>query len=149
VEVVMRFGEGLIELGFIDKQKLDVALQEQEYTLKTVSFAEPIGLILLRNGVINEKEHYQAVLKYFEYLSKNKSRPAYIRSTAKIALKALRRDTKGRMSHVSKIALINKIQENEEKILQLQKSMLQKKNNLIKHLKLDIEKIKKDLENFA
>jgi len=145
----MRFGEVLIELGFIDKQKLDVALQEQEYTLKTVSFAEPIGLILLRNGVINEKEHYQAVLKYFEYLSKNKSRPAYIRSTAKIALKALRRDTKGRMSHVSKIALINKIQENEEKILQLQKSRLQKKNNLIKHLKLDIEKIKKDLENFA
>lgn len=145
----MRFGEVLIELGFIDKQKLDVALQEQAYTLKTVSFAEPIGLILLRNGVINEKEHYQAVLKYFKYLSKNKSKPAYIRNTAKIALKTLRKDKKGRMSHVSKISLINKIQENEEKILQLQKSKLPKKNNLIKHLKADIEKIKKDLESFA
>ncbi len=146
----MKFGEVLIKLGLITAQKLDIALQEQEYTMKTIGFSEPIGLIFLRNGIINEDQHAQAVVEYFKYVSKDKDKPEYVRKTAAIAIKALENDSsENKLSHVSKITLLNRIEECEEKIVQLETSDLQQKDLIIQHQIKAIESMKKDLEKFA
>jgi uncharacterized protein (UPF0147 family) len=148
--VVMKFGEVLIKLGFITAQKLDVALQEQEYTLNTIGFSEPIGLIFLRNGVISEDQHAQAVVEYFKQVTLDPEKPDYVRKTAKIAISALEKnEDETRLSHQSKITLLNKIEECEEKIVQLETSELPQKDLIISQQIKAIEMIKKDLEQFA
>ncbi len=146
----MKFGEVLIKLGFISAQKLDIALQEQEYTMKTIGFSEPIGMIFLRNGIISEDQHIQAVIEYFKNVSVDSEKPDYVRKTAKIALKALESDSgKNKLSQESKIALLNKIEECEEKIVQLETSELTQKDLIISQQIKAIEMIKEDLERFS
>ena len=57
------------------------------------------------------------------------------------------RDTQ--LSHESKIALINKIAEFEEKISQLEDANFPEKLAQIENLSRRVQKIKKDLERFA
>jgi len=146
----MKFGEVLIKLGYITPEKLDFALQEQEYNMKSVGFSEPIGLILLRNGVINEEQHSEAVKKYFEFLSEDFSVPENMRKIAYIAIRALEnKNEETKLSHESKVTLINKIAELEEKISVILESDVEKKEVLLESLNRRVEKIKKDLEKFA
>ena len=161
----MRFGEVLIELGFITQEQLDIALKEQEYNLQTIQYSEPIGNILLRNGVITEKQHDQALLEYFKRLSQDETQPAYVKETAKVACKAMMiKETEGKLSEESKLALLKKIHEYEEKIAQYEKSIntlsklepkkviletIEKENKEIQNLIKKIEIIKKDVEKFC
>ena len=161
----MKFGEILLELGYVNQQQLDVALKEQEYNLKTVEYSEPLGNILLRNGIINEDQHVQALLNYFKQLADDLEQPSYVRETAKVALKAM--ETKSgdeKLSVESKITLLKKIHEYEEKIVQFEKSIntlskleqkrvivetIEKENKEIQSLIKKIEILKKDIEKFS
>ncbi len=146
----MKFGEVLISLGFINEEKLKFALEEQEYNLKAVGFTEPIGLILLRNGVITEEQLNEAVKKYFELLSEDFSTPENLRNVASIAVRALENkneDTK--LSHETKIAIINKIFELEEKSSTILDSDIENKEKIIENFSIRIEKLKLDLQKFA
>lgn len=145
----MRFGEVLIELGYINELKLDIALQEQEYNLKAVAFAEPIGSILIRNGVISDEQRQKALVKYFQYISDDQSASDSFRKTAKVAVKALETTNPGKLSHESKVVLINKIEEIDEHIVQLHNSEIQNKEALIATMKQRIELLESDLTNFA
>jgi uncharacterized protein (UPF0147 family) len=148
--IVMKFGEVLIKLGFINGQKLDIALQEQEYTLNTVGFSEPLGMIFLRNGIINEDQHSRAVIEYFKQVITDKEKPDYTRKLALIAIKALESESSpGKLTNESKITLLNKIEECEEKILQIENSVLSGKDVIIAQLSNTIDMIKKDIETLA
>lgn len=147
---MMKFGEVLLKLGYITPEKLDFALQEQKYNMETVGFSEPIGLIFLRNGIINEEQHNEAVRKYFEYLSEDFSVTESLRKIAVIAVRALaNRNEETKLSHESKIALINKIAELEEKSSIISESNVEKKDLLLKSIERRINQIKNDLEKFG
>ncbi len=146
----MKFGEVLIKLGFTTEQKLDIALQEQEFTLNSIGFSEPIGLIFLRNGVITEEQHTAAVIEYFKQVITDTEKPEYVRKTATIAIKALENESvPNKLSHESKIALLNKIEECEERVAQLDNSKLPQKDLIISQQMKTIDMIKKDLETLA
>lgn len=117
----MKFGEVLSSLGYINEQQLSIALKEQEYNIQTVAYSEPLGNILLRNGIINEQQHYEALIQYYKQLSNDTSEPAYVKETAKVALQALEKQGNGeKMSEEAKIALLEKIEFYKEKIGQLE-----------------------------
>jgi uncharacterized protein (UPF0147 family) len=146
----MKFGELLMEMGFINNEQLDIALKEQEYSLQTVSYTEPIGNILLRNGVINEKQHIKALLQYFRNIAKDTKEPLYVKETAKVAIKALgSKSEASKLSQESKIALIHKISEYEENISQLEHTNTPQKEKMVNDLIKRIKYIKKDIEKYA
>ncbi|MCX7820122.1 MAG: hypothetical protein N2258_00410 [Brevinematales bacterium] len=145
----MKFGEILISLGYVTEEKIKYALEEQEYNLKSVGFSEPIGLILLRNGLIDETQLNNAVKKYFEILSEDFSVSESLRNLAYIAVKALENDETTKLSHESKTTIINKILELEEKISIIQDSSLENKEKIISNFNQRIEKLKADLQKFA
>lgn len=161
----MRFGEILLELGYINQHQLDMALKEQEYNLKTVEYSEPIGNILLRNGIIDEDKHLKSMIEYFKRLSVANEEPSYVRETAKVALKAIESTSSDeKLSEESKITLLKKIHEYEEKIAQFEKSIgtlsklepkkvivetIDKENKEIQNLISRIEILKKDIEKFS
>ncbi|MGC8765624.1 MAG: hypothetical protein ACP5QT_07035 [Brevinematia bacterium] len=146
----MKFGEVLIKLGYITEEKLRYALEEQEYNLKAVGFSEPIGLILLRNGVITEEQLNETVKKYFEFLSEDFSISESLRNLASIAVRALEnKNEETKLSHESKVAIINKILELEEKISVIIDSDLENKDRIVANFNSRIEKLKTDLQKFA
>ncbi len=145
----MKFGEVLVYLGYVSEEKIKYALEEQEYNLKAVGFSEPIGLILLRNGVIDEIQLNNAVKKYFELLLEDSSGSESMRNLASIAVKAMEIDDSTKLSHESKTTLINKILELEEKISILEDSNLENKEKIILNIRSRIEKLKLDLQKFA
>lgn len=145
----MKFGEILVNLGYVTEEKIKYALEEQEYNLKSVGFSEPIGLILLRNGLIDESQLNNAVKKYFEILSEDFSVSESLRNLAYIAVKALENDETTKLSHEAKTTIINKILELEEKIAIIQDSSVENKDKIISNLSSRIEKLKADLQKFA
>lgn len=146
----MKFGEVLIKLGFINEEKLNFALEEQEYNLKAIGFSEPIGLILLRNGVITEEQLNEAVKKYFEFLSEDFSVSESLRKLASIAVKSLEnKNEETKLTHESKVAIINKILELEEKASIILDSDIENKERIIENFNSRIEKLKLDLQKFA
>jgi rubrerythrin len=143
----MKFGEVLLEMGLITPHQLDVALREQEYNLKSVGYSETIGSILLRNGVITEEQHQNALMKYFQFLSEDEEQPSYVRETAKVALRAVSQQGENSLSEETKMIIIQKVNEYEEKINQFEKSI----NTLSKMeqkrvITETIEKEKKEIE---
>jgi hypothetical protein len=165
VEVAMRFGEILLDMGFVSQEQLEVSLKEQEYSLKTVQYSEPLGNILLRNGIITEEQHEKALLRYFQQLANDMEQPAYVRETAKVATHAFESKSGGeKLSEESKITLLKKIHEHEEKIAQFEKSIstlskleqkrvivetIEKENREIQSLIHKIEVLKQDIEKFS
>ncbi|MEJ5283938.1 MAG: hypothetical protein ACP5Q5_02125 [Brevinematia bacterium] len=145
----MKFGEILVNLGYVTEEKIKYALEEQEYNLKSVGFSEPIGLILLRNGLIDESQLNNAVKKYFEMLSEDFSVSESLRNLAYIAVKALENDESTKLSHEAKTTIINKILELEEKIAIIEDSSIENKDKIISNLSSRIEKLKADLQKFA
>lgn len=161
----MLFGEVLLQLQMINEHQLDVALKEQEYNRKSVGYAEPLGNIMLRNGIITEDEHNEALVHYFKILSENDHEPRYVQETAKIAYNAmLSRKKEGSLSEETKVVILRTISDYEERINQLEKSIVtlgkmeQKKviTETIEKEKKEIEKfikkieiIRQDLEQFA
>lgn len=161
----MRFGEILLDMGFISQEQLEVSLKEQEYSLKTVNYSEPLGNILLRNGIITDDQHEQALLRYFQQLADDNDQPSYVRETAKVAVKAFASKSGGeKLSEESKITLLKKIHEYEEKIVQFEKSIttlskleqkrvivetIEKENREIQSLIRKIEVLKQDIEKFS
>lgn len=144
----MMFGAVMISLGYINEQQLDFALREQEYNLQTVSYSEPIGSILLRNGIINEFQHISALLEYFKALILDENEPAHVKEMAKIAIKALDKSTtEDKMSEESKLILINKIEEYKEKILQIDSNP--SRQNEAQNLQRKIDDITKDINKYA
>lgn len=145
----MKFGEILVSLGYLTEEKIKYALEEQEYNLKSVGFSEPIGLILLRNGLIDETQLNNAVKKYFEMLSEDFNVSESLRNLAYIAVKALENDETTKLSHEAKITIINKILELEEKISIIEDSTIENKDKIISNLSSRIERLKADLQKFA
>ncbi|OHD56207.1 MAG: hypothetical protein A2Y33_00100 [Spirochaetes bacterium GWF1_51_8] len=161
----MRFGEVMLKLGMINDHQLDIALKEQEYNLTSVGYSEPIGNILLRNGIINDDQHATALVEYFKELSHNESEPSYVRETAKVAYNAMAsRSRENSISDETKIIILQKISEYEDKIGQFNKSIatlskmelkkvitetIDKEKKEIDKLIGKIESLRKDLEQFA
>lgn len=161
----MKFGEVLLGMGLINEHQLDLALKEQEYNTKTVGYSEPLGNILLRNGIINEEQHSQGLVQYFKILSENESEPSYVRETAKVAFKAMQKETgEGSISEETKMIILQKINEYEEKIAQFEKSIntlskMEQKRVIVETIdkeKREIEKLiskitvlRRDLEIFS
>lgn len=160
----MKFGEVLLEMGGISTQQLELALKEQEYNLKTVGYSEPIGNILLRNGLISEAQHEEALVQYFKVLAEAHDQPAYVRETAKIAYQAIEKRTENSLSEETKMLILRKMNEYEEKIGQFERSIstlnkmekkkvieetIDKEKKEIEKLLRKIEALKTDLEKFS
>ena len=161
----MLFGEVLLSMGIVSQAQLDLVLKEQEYNLKTVEYSEPIGNILLRNGIITEEQHLHALLRYFKELASDGTEPSYVRETAKVAIKSIETaETENKLSDESKITLLKKIHEYEEKITQFEKSIntlsklepkkvildtIEKEHKEIDNLIKKIEILKTDIEKFS
>lgn len=161
----MKFGEVLLKLGIINEHQLDVALKEQEYNTKTVGYSEPIGNILLRNGIISEEQHSDGLIEYFKLLSEDEKEPSYVRETAKVAFKAMQsKGVEGTISEETKMIILQKINEYEEKIAQFEKSIqtlgkMEQKRVIVETIdkeKREIDKLinkitslRKDLEKFS
>jgi len=161
----MKFGEVLLHLKMITEKQLQMALDEQEYTIQTTNYTEPIGHILLRNGVITPEQHEQALLFYFQHLADDTTQPAYVRETARIACRALENKTpQNTLSEETKLAILKQIKEYEERIAYLEKSLmalnemtpspvvqesLEKENRELKSLMQKIANLRHDLEVFS
>lgn len=146
----MLFGEVLLQLQMINQHQLDVALKEQEYNRKSVGYAEPLGNIMLRNGIITEEDHNEGLVHYFKILSENESEPPYVKETAKIAYNAmLNKKQEGTLSEETKVVILRTISDYEERINQLEKSIttlgkMEQKKVIVE----TIEKEKKEIEKF-
>ncbi len=161
----MLFGEVLLQLQMINEHQLDVALKEQEYNRKSVGYAEPLGNIMLRNGIITEEEHNEGLVHYFKILSENDNEPRYVQETAKIAYNSmLSKKSEGSLSEETKVVILRTISDYEERINQLEKSIqtlgkmeqkkviietIEKEKKVIEKFIKKIEIIRKDLEQFA
>jgi|GEM_PF-1308260 tetratricopeptide (TPR) repeat protein len=162
----MKFGEVLLRLNLITEKQLQMALEEQEYNIQTTNYTEPIGHILLRNGVITSEQHEEALLFYFRQLAEDPSEPAYVRETAKVACKALEKSVSDgkTLSEETKIAILKQIKEYEERIAYLEKSLaalndmdpspvvsesLDRENKELKSLIQKIQNLRHDLEVFS
>lgn len=160
----MRIGEVLLDMGIINSHQLDIALREQEYNLKSVGYSEPLGNILLRNAIITEEQQGKALVQYFKKLSEDSEQPAYVRETAKVAYNAMNQKGDGALSQETKMIILQKISEYEEKIGQFEKSIttlnkmeekkvivetIEKEKREIDKLIKKIETIRQDLEKFS
>lgn len=161
----MKIGEVLLKLGYLTKPQLEAIIIEQEEMRKNSQYPEPIGYILIRKGLITEDQLDNALYEYFKYLANDPNEPAYVRETAKVAIKALEKKSgEDRLSQEAKYTLLRRIQEYEEKINYYEKSIknlknlepkkvvletIEKEQKEIKKLLEKIETLKKDLENFS
>ena len=138
---------------------------EQEESRKNSQYEEPLGNIMIRKGVISEEQLDKALVEYFKYLAADPQEAAYVRETAKVAMKALdRKSSSDRLSEESKLTMLRRIHEYEEKIAYLEKSIrnlssmeqkkvivetIDKENKEIQQLLHRIEILRKDLEKFS
>lgn len=158
----MKIGELIVKLGFINEDQLNATIREQQESRERSEYVEPIGNILLRKGLMSEEQLNQSLIEYFKYLSNAPDEPVYVRETAKVAMRAIDSHTGGtRLSEESKITLMKKIHEYEEKIAYDEKSIqalsgleqkkvildtIEKEKREIKQLIEKIDTLKKDLE---
>ncbi|QJR22022.1 hypothetical protein BREVNS_1272 [Brevinematales bacterium NS] len=161
----MKFGEVLLHLKMITEKQLQMALEEQEYNIQTTNYTEPIGYILLRNGVITPEQHEEALLFYFRQLAEDASEPPYVRETARVACQALEnKNRQNTLSEETKLAILKQIKEYEERIAYLEKSLtalndmdpspvvqesLERENRELKSLIQKIQNLRHDLEVFS
>ena len=161
----MKFGEVLLQMQLINEHQLDVALKEQDYNVSTVGYSEPLGNILLRNGVISESDHELALIEYFKLLTEDESQPVYVRQTARVAYNSMReKNRENCLAEETKLTMLKKISEYEDKIGQFKKSIatlskmeqkkvivetIDKENKEIDKLIAKIEVLRTDLEKFA
>ena len=161
----MRIGEVLMKMGFITRGQLEAMIIEQEESRKNSQYEEPLGNIMIRKGVISEEQLDKALVEYFKYLAADPQEAAYVRETAKVAMKALdRKSSSDRLSEESKLTMLRRIHEYEEKIAYLEKSIrnlssmeqkkvivetIDKENKEIQQLLHRIEILRKDLEKFS
>lgn len=145
----MRLGEMMIELGYLNEQKLDIALQEQAYNLKTINFSEPIGMILLRNGVITDEQLENALIAYFRNVETDPTTSDSDRMAAKVSLNSLEKAGPDGLSRETKLILVEKLEEYQEKIAQIQSSAMRDREKMVVVLKNKMEAIKGDLERFS
>ncbi|NPV38226.1 MAG: hypothetical protein HPY78_03000 [Brevinematales bacterium] len=161
----MKFGEVLLHLKMITEKQLQMALEEQEYNIQTTNYTEPIGYILLRNGVITPEQHEEALLFYFRQLAEDMNEPPYVRETARVACQALEnKNRQNTLSEETKLAILKQIKEYEERIAYLEKSLtalndmdpspvvqesLERENRELKSLIQKIQNLRHDLEVFS
>lgn len=161
----MKFGEVLIQIGIISEQQLNIALKQQEYNMSTVGYSEPLGNILLRNGIITLEQQENALVEYFRLLSEDDDEPNYVRETAKVAYRSLQKETgEGSLSEETKMVILQKISDHEDRILQFEKSIttlskmeqkrvitetIEKEKREIEKLIAKIETLRHDLEIFS
>ncbi|MCX7882247.1 MAG: hypothetical protein N2314_03370 [Brevinematales bacterium] len=161
----MKFGEVLLHLQMISEKQLQMALEEQEYNIQTTNYTEPIGYILLRNGVITPEQHEKALLFYFRQLAEDGNEPPYVRETARVACHALEnKNQQNALSEETKLAILKQIKEYEERIAYLEKSLtalndmepspvvqesLERENRELKSLIQKIQHLRRDLEVFS
>ncbi len=161
----MKIGEVLIKLGYINKTQLEAIIIEQEEIRKNSQYNEPIGYILIRKGLITEEQLDNALYEYFKFLSMDENEPAYVRETAKVAIKALEKKSSGdRLSQETKLTILRRIQDYEERITFYEKSIknlkalepkkivtetIEKEEKEIKKILKKIETLKEDLEKFS
>lgn len=151
----MKFGEILIEMGYISEEKLETALEEQKSNQDIIGYTETIGNILLRNGMISEEQLNEALIEYFKQqdLSENV-----------LEKDPQKHHSKENLSPDSKMALINRIYDYQEKIQEIEKSIqtlkrfkgkpmilkqIENYQNRIKEHIIKIENIRNDLEKFS
>jgi len=161
----MRIGEIMLKMGIISEEQLEETINEQKKNRKKSRYEEPVGNILLRKGIITEEQLDKALLEYFKYLMNDNEQPPYVRETAKVATWAMERKSTGeRLSEESKLTILKKIHEYEEKIAYLEKSIqnlsnleqkkvivetIEKENKEIKQLLKKIDILRKDMEKFS
>ena len=159
----MRIGEVMLEMKVINKNQLEIALDEQERNLKESNYSEPLGNLLLRKGIITEHQLNMILINYFECLIQDDTIPKYVRETAKVACDSLKKK-KSKISEEGKMIILKKIQEYEEKIEQYEKSVetlsnleqnsvirdtIRKEMDEIDTLLKRVETLKDDLINFS
>lgn len=161
----MKIGEVMVNMGYINTHQLEEVIREQESSRNHSEYVETIGNILLRRGLINEDQLDRALIEYFHILVSDKEQPPFVRETAKVAMRAIeKKSTDEKLSEESKLTMLKKIHEYEEKIAYDEKSInalgtleqkkvvletIEKEKREIESLKGKIETLKKDLEKFS
>jgi len=161
----MKIGEILVKLGYLTENQLEAIIIEQEEMRKNSQYTEPLGYVLLRKGIITEEQLDNALYEYFKVLSNDPAEPPYVRETAKVAIKALeKKSTEGRLSQETKLTILRRIQDYEERVAYYEKSIknlktlepkkmildtIEREEKEIKKLLHKIETLKKDLERFS
>ncbi len=161
----MMIGETMVKMGFISEDQLQAVIREQKESRESSEYVETIGNILLRKGVITDEQHNLALVEYFKYLANDDAQPPYVKETAKVAMRALeRKSSNEKLSEETKLTVLKKIHEYEEKIAYDEKSInalgklepkkvimdtIEKEKKEIKSLLQKIDVLKKDLERFS
>ncbi|MCX7821700.1 MAG: hypothetical protein N2258_08525 [Brevinematales bacterium] len=161
----MKIGEVLVRLGYINKNQLEAIIIEQEEARKNSEYPEPLGSFMIRKGIITEEQLDNALCEYFKSLANDEGEPPYVRETAKIAIKALeKRASEGKLSQETKLTILRRIQDYEEKIAFYEKSIknlqtleqkkivketIEREEKEIKKMLEKIESLKEDLEKFS
>lgn len=161
----MMIGEIMVKMGFISEEQLQTVVREQKESRESSEYVETIGNILLRKGVISDEQHNLALVEYFKYLANDDSQPAFVKETAKVAMRAIeRKSSSEKLSEETKLTVLKKIHEYEEKIAYDEKSInalgklepkkvimdtIEKEKKEIKSLLQKIDVLKKDLERFS
>ncbi len=161
----MKIGEVLVKLGYINKNQLEAIIIEQEEARKTSEYPEPLGSFMIRKGIITEEQLDNALSEYFKALANDETEPPYVRETAKVAIKALeRRASEGKLSQETKLTILRRIQDYEEKIAFYEKSIknlktleqkkivtetIEREEKEIKKMLEKIDSLKGDLEKFS
>ena len=161
----MMIGEIMVKMGFISEEQLQVVIREQKESRESSEYVETIGNILLRKGVISEEQHNLALVDYFKFLANDEGQPPYVKETAKVAMRAIERKSNNeKLSEETKLTVLKKIHEYEEKIAYDEKSInalsklepkkvimdtIEKEKKEIKSLLQKIDVLKKDLERFS
>lgn len=161
----MMIGEIMVKMGFINDDQLQTVIREQKDSRESSEYVETIGNILLRKGVITDEQHNLALVEYFKYLANDDSQPSYVKETAKVAMRAIeRKSSNEKLSEETKLTVLKKIHEYEEKIAYDEKSInalgklepkkvimdtIEKEKKEIKSLLQKIDVLKKDLERFS
>lgn len=161
----MMIGEVMVKMGFISEDQLHAVIREQKDSRESSEYVETIGNILLRKGVITDEQHNLALVEYFKYLANDDSQPPYVKETAKVAMRAIERKSNSeKLSEETKLTVLKKIHEYEEKIAYDEKSInalgklepkkvimdtIEKEKKEIKSLLQKIDVLKKDLERFS
>lgn len=161
----MKIGEVMLKMGVLTSGQLEAIIIEQEEERKNSTTVEPLGNYLIRKGLITEEKLDEVLVVYFKGLTTDSDQPSYVRETAKVAVKAIeKRSTSNRLSEESKLTILRKIHEYEEKIIYYEKSIknlknleqkkvivetIDKENKEIGHLMAKIDVLKKDLESLS
>lgn len=161
----MMIGEIMVKMGLISDDQLHAVVREQKDSRESSEYVETIGNILLRKGIISEEQHNVSLIEYFKYLANDDSQPSFVKETAKVAMRAIERKASAeKLSEETKLTVLKKIHEYEEKIAYDEKSVsalsklepkkvimdtIDKEKKEIKSLLQKIDVLKKDLERFS